>query len=517
MRSNRSRARTALVGAVLCIAALAAGARPARADGNLSNLKHIVIAMQENHSFDNYFGAIAFVPGSPYHSARGSGERRACAADDHTCVDGLSCKITPAGLLNCSNANPSNTRGLVKAFHDPRYCTGPDLDHGWIGSHHEGNFTRPNQMLRSSLNRGFVRVNAESELPEQATLHDTMGYYTDADLPFYYGLAETFAISDRYFAAVVGPTFPNRSYFQAATSFGHLTTNEIITGGGYKPITGTIFDRMDAAGVTWTDYFTDLPYTAIFTTSPGHTKPVAMFATDAAAGTLPDVAFIDPSIGVSQTINGAVFETDEHPPSDVRAGEYFLSTVINALRTSTSWNDSVLFITYDEHGGFYDHVAPPMADQGGLPTPDGINPGQCADNSNPPGSTHPGGGVNCRTSANSDAIGLCSFFTPTGPFPENCATFNQLGFRLPFLAVSPFAKPHYVSHVVGSHTSFLALIEKRFSLPSLTARDAHASTLEDMFDFDTSPSLTSPVGTAPLPAQPGDPGCPFPDGGNGQD
>jgi phospholipase C len=108
-----------------------------------------------------------------------------------------------------------------------------------------------------------------------------------------------------------------------------------------------------------------------------------------------------------------------------------------------------------------------------------------------------------------DAPGLCPNFTPTGPYPADCPTFNQLGFRLPLLAVSPFAKPHYVSHVVNSHTSFLALIEKRFSLPPLTARDARADTLEDMFDFDTSPSLNAPVGTAPLPSQPGDNNCPF--------
>src|SRR4029077_20431328 len=88
-------------------------------------------------------------------------------------------------------------------------------------------------------------------------------------------------------------------------------------------------------------------------------------------------------------------------------------------------------------------------------------------------------------------------------------TFNQLGFRLPLIAVSPFAKPHYVSHTVGSHTSLLAPWENRFSLPSLAARDANANDLEDMFDFDTSPSASAAVGTAPLPAEPGDQNCPF--------
>ena len=97
-------------------------------------------------------------------------------------------------------------------------------------------------------------------------------------------------------------------------------------------------------------------------------------------------------------------------------------------------------------------------------------------------------------------------FTPTGPYPADCATFDQLGFRLPFVATSPFAKPHYVSHVVDSHTSLLALIEKRFGLASLAARDAH--TLEDLFDFDNAPSATAAVGTASPPVH-NEGGCPF--------
>ena len=98
---------------------------------------------------------------------------------------------------------------------------------------------------------------------------------------------------------------------------------------------------------------------------------------------------------------------------------------------------------------------------------------------------------------------------PTAPYPADCATFNQFGFRVPFVAVSPFAKAHYVSHTLGSHTSLLAFLENRFSLPSLTTRDANASDLEDMFDFDGSPSASAAIGTAPLPMQPGDPNCPF--------
>ena len=137
--------------------------------------------------------------------------------------------------------------------------------------------------------------------------------------------------------------------------------------------------------------------------------------------------------------------------------------MINAVRNGPNWKDSIIFFTYDEHGGSYDHVRPPRARQGGQRTPDGIVPGLCADLSNPPASQQPGGGANCTLSLNIEKS-FCAAFAanPTGPFPDECASFDQLGFRVPFMAISPFSKPHYVSHTVADHTSLLAFIEKRF-------------------------------------------------------
>src|SRR5262249_24827061 len=298
----------------------------------------------------------------------------------------------------------------------------------------------------------------------------------------------------------------------AGTSFGHLTTGEIFPPpGGYKPITGTIYDRLDAAHVSWTDYFAFLPYSGIFQASlSAHQQPIAHFAADAAAGTLPALPFVHTALSATEHLNGSLYETDEHPPADIRAGEYVVSQLITALRNSPSWNDSIIFLTYDEHGGSYDHVKPPAAAQGGARTPDGISPGQCADAASPPASEQVGGGGQCDDSKTDDAPGLCSDFSPTGAFPESCASFEQLGFRVPLVAVSPFSKPNYVSHVVNSHSSFLALIEKRFALQPLTARDTNANDFEDMFDFDNSPSLNAALNVAaPLPQQPGDNGCPF--------
>ena len=524
--------RIVLAATTVTFALLVATGVSVHADGNLHNVNHIIIVMQENHSFDNYLGALPYASGTPYHRATG-----ACASGDHTCVDGLSCTRI-AGNYTCTNSNLDDDGSTAFAFHDARYCTGPDLQHNWPGSHMEANFSNPAAALAFSPNDGFVRVNDAQEqhdtnTGENPTDDDTMGFYNESDLPFYYALAETFAIDDRYFCSVVGPTFPNRSYEMAATSFGHLTTCEIFPPpGGYKPITGTIFDLLDQKGINWVNYFSDQPTSGIFRPFlSSHLAPVSAFFSQAAAGTLPPVSFIDPSFMPDQCINGSVFETDEHPPSDIRAGQYVVSQIVNALRSGPNWKDSILFITYDEHGGFYDHVAPAPAPQGGALNPDGINPGECEDLSNPPTSEQPGCGAQCSmntslcgpgTGSQSDAAAICPGFTvtggpscstQTGPYPASCANFNQLGFRVPFIAVSPFSKPHYVSHTIGDHTSLLALIEKRFLSnenmdvrPHLTARDLYAATLEDMFNFNTAPSMKTSVPTAPPPTA-SDPGC----------
>ena len=483
--------------AAAAIALVVALAGAARADGPLSNVNHVVIIMMENHSFDNYFGVLPYAVGTPYHAGP-------CAPTDHTCVDALSCTRDGMGNYTCSNSNVDDDASTPTVFHDAKYCVGPDLQHNWPGSHREANYGSPAGALLFSPNDGFVLVNdAEEQIDngESPTDDDTIGFYNEDDLPFYYSIAQSFAMNDRYFCSVVGPTFPNRSYEMAATSFGHLTTDEIIPPfpNSYMPITGTIFDLLDANSVSWKNYYGNLPTAWIFRFGSPNAAHMSVFFADAAAGTLPKVSFVDP------TLTGPN-ENDEHPPTDIRNGQYLVSQVINAIRNGPNWNDTVIFFTYDEHGGFYDHAAPPAAPQGGNPNPDGINPGQCADNSNPPASQQPGGGIQCSVSQ-SDALDICPGFTPTGPYPASCANFDQLGFRVPFVVVSPFAKPQYVSHTIGDHTSMLAFIEKRFLGSSfLTARDQNADTLEDMFDFTNSPSLNTMIPTAPLPS-PTDPGC----------
>jgi phospholipase C len=298
----------------------------------------------------------------------------------------------------------------------------------------------------------------------------------------------------------------------AATSFGHLTTDDTFPPpGGYKPITGTIFDLFDQNGVSWADYFQDAPQSASFRPTDAHNLPLAVFLAQAAGiGSLPQVSFVDPNFGLT----GHTLENDEHPPTDIQRGQFYVSQVINAVRNGPYWKDSIIFLTYDEHGGFYDHAKPAKAPQGGALNPDGINPGQCEDLSNPPASEQPGGGAECAVNPISatdtsvkDAEAVCPALAadPTGPYPASCANFNQLGVRVPLIAISPFSKPAYVSHAIGDHTSLLALIEKRFLMINgkrlhLTLRDQYANTLEDMFDFNNSPSLSTPVGLASPPA-----------------
>jgi phospholipase C len=524
--------------AALCVAVVLvalAGPKPARAEGDLKKVQHIIVVMQENHSFDNYFGALVYAPGSFYHSP-GIFERDpegGCREGDHRCVDGLSCAVKLDGTLSCFNSNQDDNGSQVAAFHDSRRCVVPDLDHSWAGTHEESNFLHPNDTLFRSLSNGFVRVNDKTEQldnGESPTDDQTMAFYNQSEIPFYYNLAQNFAIDDRYFASVLGPTFPNRSYLLAATSFGHLTTSDTFSPpGGYKPVTGTILDLLDKNGISWGDYFQDAPQGAVFrpfstTAIDPHFFPVTVFLAQAAGAPgvppLPQVVFVDPNFGLT----GVKSENDEHPPTDIQRGQAFVSQVVNTVRNGPYWKDSVILITYDEHGGFYDHVRPPHAPQGLARTPDGIFPGQCKDLSNPPASQQPGGGAECSANPLSatdttvlDAEQLCPALAmnPTGPYPAECAAFGQLGFRVPFIAVSPFSKPHYVSHTIGDHTSLLAFIEKRFLAAKdnevdrrpddddrlhLTKRDQHANTLEDLFDFDRSPSLNRALTQAAPPA-----------------
>jgi phospholipase C len=270
-----------------------------------------------------------------------------------------------------------------------------------------------------------------------------MGYYDQEDIPFYYELASTFAMSDRYFSALLGSTYPNRYFLAAGTSFGIVSTK--ITNLA-PPGVPNVYRALNAKGVSWKTYATTLASIFLFpdfaATQSDHVFPADQFAIDAASGTLPQVSFVEAGFAQAPSV-----ETDEHPPADMQLGQHWVWQQVTALTRSPLWPSSALFITYDEHGGLYDHVPPPAA---------------CAPDDTPPALNPELGG------------------------------FDQLGFRVPLIVVSPWARRHYVSHAVHSHTSILRFLEAKFDLPALTKRDANSDALLDLFDFESSPRIDVP-------------------------
>jgi len=351
-----------------------------------------------------------------------------------------------------------------------------------------------------------------------------MAYYTEADIPFYYDVAEKFAISDRYFASILGASDPNHAFHLTGSFFGHITDEERPPPrpDGYKPLQGTIYDRLTAAHVDWAESYQDIPEGAAYLrftsiTDDSKNEPHFIHHQDLlqrlkgapGAKPLPSVVWVNARLGFFD--KGAT-TSNEHPSTDIQRGQAWISALLTELRNGPYWKDSAVLITYDEAGGFYDHVKPPKAPQGGARTPDGLDPGACADASKLPDSAKPGSGLYCFRerkigTTHDEILGLCPQYDPAKPYPAECPNFDQLGFRVPLMVISPFARKAYVSHRIADHTSMLALIEKRFltgpdgKTQHLTLRDQYAWTLEDMFDFKTSPSLNTPLAPpAALPA-----------------
>jgi phospholipase C len=372
----------------------------------MPQIEHILVLMMENHSYDNHLGMLGRSPGQ---TPRG---------------DGFT--IGSNGLPTATN--PYADGSIQHAFHMPTDCqlqAKPSQE--WQASH---------EQYDGGTCQGFVTS------PSGPV---AMGYWTETDLPFYYSLASTFPVADRWFCSLLGQTYPNRRYLIAATSMGMVddVTSELST----LPTNGTIFDRLDHYGISWRDYYhtiTSSPTTAVYLSDPANKSAnvvsIDNFFTDAAAGTLPGFAIIDPNF-----ISGS-----EENPQDIAHGEAFVAQVVNAVMSSPNWPSTLLVWNFDEHGGYYDHVPPPAA----IP-PDAIAPLVLAGESSYNG-------------------------------------FAQYGFRVPAVVISPFAKPNFVSSVVHDHTSILAMVERKWNLPALTYRDANANDLSDLVDLSTAPSFPEP-------------------------
>jgi phospholipase C len=450
----------------------------------LPQIRHIVVLMMENHSYDNYLGML-----------RGRGE---------------GFPLSPDNRPDVSNAAADGE--LVRAFRMPSAAQRSGLpSQSWHASHlqwGEGKcdgFVTSAQAMQAQARAGS---GADADTSAEAAVVG-MGYWSEADLPFYYGLARTFPLADRWFSSCLGPTFPNRRFLIAGTAHGLIddSPSNLLD---YPPA-GTIFDLLTEYGISWADYHPvaseqprwrhyarhtykmgrrrfrsvtsagpglahgvqkDIQFTAdVFPLGIGrymkHVRGLDQFFSDAARGTLPAFSIVDPDFGAYS----------EENPQDIRKGESFAAEVVKTVLHGAGWPHTLLIWMYDEHGGYYDHVPPPPA----IP-PDDVEGGSVIGRPNALTAflrvVHPG---MVRSNEDLDA----------GPH-----RYDRYGFRVPAVIVSPFARPGYVTSEIFDHTSVLKLAEEKWNLPALTARDAAAKAPLDALDFTSAPAFLQPP---PLP------------------
>ena len=377
----------------LAIPASAAGL-PERSADPRTPIEHFIVLMQENHSFDNYFGTY---PGA----------------------DGL-----PAGT--CMPVDPGRPGGrCVRPFHIGDNNVEPaDLDHSLS--------TYERQYNNGRLN-GFIHaLNLRNQDGRLA-----VGYYDGRDLPYHWNVADRYVLFDRFFSSAGAGSFTNHMYWAA----GRGSERDRVPENGYT--IPTIFDRLEARGISWKFYVQNyeprlnyrtlsqfpaqrtsqvvwvplLNFDRFTNDSPlaSHIVDLSEYFEDLHRGTLPAVAYIAPS-GPS-----------EHPPSSLASGQAFVRTLITSLMQSSYWKSSAFLYTYDDWGGWYDHVRPPKVDADGY------------------------------------------------------------GFRVPALLVSPYARRGYVDHTPLDFTSILAFIEHNWRIPPLASRDARAKTFVEALDFSSPP------------------------------
>ena len=367
---------------------------PAGTD-TLPQIEHIVVLMMENHSFDDHLGTLG----------RG---------------DGLT--LGPDGKP--VNYNPNPAGGFVRSFHNPNTCgeNNSGISQSWNASH---------ICWDNGTNMGFVKGCSGA----------AMGYWKGDDLPFYHSLAKRFPIGDRYFASVMAQTYPNRRFLIAGTALGNIRTD----GSGISKVdapNGTIFDRLNQHGISWKNYYPDIPTCAlfepVFINNPEKAVHLPQFFVDAASGNLPAFSLVDPYVNFSEE------------SGDISVGEAYAALFIDAVMNGPAWQKTALIWVYDEHGGWYDHVPPRRAVK-----PDDVPPNLGAH----------------------DLPGA----------------YNYTGFRVPCSVVSAWSKKNYVSHQLFDHTSILKLVETKWNLPALTFRDANAHNMLDFFDLKAkSPPFAEP-------------------------
>lgn len=499
---------------------------------NLQAINHVIFMLQENRTFDNYFGML-----NVYRKNNGMN-----IGDDHNeyDIDGIEDKLPSTSQTPITNTNDEGTP--FQLFKLQTSCT-DDMTSAWLESFGDVNINNF-KSGRSIDMSGFVHT-AEG-FAKSNQLGDTqgkraMGYYDQDFLNYYYYMASQFAVSDRWFSPVASKTIPNR----IATMTGGTTQGLVHDPWNDDKLSQlnieTIFQELDQAGVSWKIYYTDLdegdPFPATtfgyFVYSgnymhggtcspptqningacidPSHIAPLSQYFTDVQNGTLPQFAYIEPGYNDG---------SDEHPGGGIISGQQAVASIVNALMNSQSWHDSVFFLSYDEGGGPYDHV-PPVPSHSNDKTdsavqslyPDissiAVNP-----DSNPayfPCPTTMSGGNQVAT-LHCDLLQYNGFADPgynSGDAAAQQGFAAQLGFRLPNVVISPFTRRHYVSHIPMDHTAIIKFVENRFigSGAHLTNRDAAQPNLLDFFDFNAVPWSVPPSPPTPYKDPTGQNSC----------
>ncbi|HET6817936.1 MAG TPA: alkaline phosphatase family protein [Mycobacteriales bacterium] len=356
---------------------------------NASGIDHIVFVCMENRSFDHYLG---WLPGA-------DGKQAGLSYPDDKGV------LHPTHHL---------TEWQGCGFNDP--------DHSYEGGHLQ---------LDGGRCDGF-RKGANDDY--------ALGYYTKDDLPLYSKLVGQATVFDHWFASILSSTYPNRFYTHAAQT--DRIDNTMRTSA-----LPTIWDRLTAAGVSANYYFNDLPFLALWGekyVSLAH--PYETFLAQAVSGTLPSFSYIDPFF-LGEDQGGS---NDDHPHADIRRGQAFVSEILAAVVNGPAWPNTAVVITYDEWGGFFDHVRPPK-----LADDHRWRPGEY--------------------------------------------DHSQAGFRVPGFVLSPYARRGHIDSGTMDHTSVLKFVEWRFGLKPLTARDRNARNIATALDFSKKDTSVPPLPVVPDP------------------
>ena len=338
----------------------------------LAGIDHVVVLMMENRSFDHFLGALQM---DAAYAAKAQ-------------IEGLSGTET----------NPAPNGTPVAVFKMSNF-TPEDPPHGWDACHAQFN---------EGKNDGFVKEHAG------ATQNEVMGYHDRSQIPLYYWFADNFTVCDNWFCSVMGATWPNRFYLHAATSGGRKGNADPMFG------TPTIWSNLKAKGVSCRNYAAGLVHWMTGGLPFQHNdvkKPISEFFNAAQTGTLPQFSLIDPDYQAN----------DDHPSHDIQRGQAFVASVYKALAESPKWLKTLLIITYDEHGGFFDHVPPPKV-------------------------------------------------------TDERADFEQLGFRVPAFVIGPTVKKGYVSKKQYEHVSVAATLRTRFDIADLNPRMTQTLDISDCID-----------------------------------